>query len=696
MGYKNLNLLQDVVSVYDQNKTTIAGRISQKTISSLDCLGPSVPNFADVVLDSTVVPSGATFPSPVVTGDLMRVFVMGTPIAGSVQIILYNHNIKTGGFTYVGRLTLRSPNILTTTVFKGLDVIDTGTTGWKIFLAINNTILINGGLGLLNNIDLADFTPLGAIFIDPASGNDQKALYMLQDPSNIGVRQLNIASNGVIVDSVANKAYVHNGVSATHQYYVYDTSIAPTYSESAITITNAAPGVISDSGHSYVANNPVLFKTTGSVSGLTNNVVYFVKNPVVGVSYELSATSGGASISTVGTQTGTHTVGRAFGTTGSNFLYKTGNLPTLLGTLISTNCENLAVPVHSSYGILAGERCSAFGTTSNLYMGKLSDLTSGTTTWSSLTTANVLGALNEVTAVSALFAQFSSVLDMFVFVSNTALYFGKRLTNNEYQFKGGRISNFYYEGTTLNYGDVRFGAAAITGFNIGNGVAFLTCSTAGQRGLVNLDMGSDDRFDRDHIITKVLDAPNSILKTVSVIDKLVNRADNYNIYYRLSGFGGASGGWIPFDESVLSDISISTQIQFKLTFSVLRFTSQTASQLLDMVINTESAEDISDNWEYSHDSSSNLSPTIVAFRLKFAYGAGSIPAGLRFRAYDLDGNLLTNQTLISHPSNFAYSTDEGDTWIPYAGSIPNVVGTQLKYTFTSPPGVDIRPALRDS
>lgn len=36
------NLLADVVSVYDQNKTTISGRINQKVISGVDVLGPSI------------------------------------------------------------------------------------------------------------------------------------------------------------------------------------------------------------------------------------------------------------------------------------------------------------------------------------------------------------------------------------------------------------------------------------------------------------------------------------------------------------------------------------------------------------------------------------------------------------------------------------------------------------------------------
>lgn len=693
MGFKNLNLLDDVVSVYDQTKTTIAGRVSQKTVNGDQALGPSVPTFSDVFTDTGFSLSGMVFVSPVITGDISRVFLMTVPVAGSVNIVLYNYNIKTGISTYVGRLVFRSPNIATTTVFKGIDVQDTGTTGWKIWLASTNTILINGGLTLLNDIDLVDFTPLGSIIIDPATGNDQKAAYLLQDPAAIGVGQLNIASNGVVVDSVGNKVYVHNGVAATHQYYVYDTAIAPTFLESTITGTNANPGVFTLTAHGFLLNDPVLFKTTGTFSGLINNTVYFARD-ITANTFNLSLTSGGAAISTVGTQSGVHSIGRAFGTTSSNFVHKTANLPALLGTLLSNNSENIATPQHVSYGALAGERCVAFGTTTNLYMGKFSDLTVGTTTWSSLQTANLLGGLNEVLAPTALINQFSNTLDMFVFTSNVNLFYGKRLINNEFEFKGGSLNTTYYDGIMTPYGQVRFGSSAVAGFQMGNGVAILVSSTTGQRGFFNLDLRQDDQFDQDYIVSKVLDTPNSILKSVSLIDKLVNTADNYNIYYRTSGFGSISGGWIQLNESTLSSLDINPQIQFKFTFSTLRIGSQTASQIADAIINTESNDDISDNWEYSHDSSSNLSPTRVAFRLKFAYGS-SVPSTLRFRSYDLDGNLLLNQTITSNPANFEYSTNNGSTWLPL-GTIPNTVGTLVRYTFTSPPGVDIRPALRDS
>jgi len=700
MGYKNLNLLESVVTTYDQTKTTVFGRVSERTVFGSPSLGPSVPHFADVLVESSVIPSGVTFLSTVETGDIVRVFAMGTPIAGSVALILYNNNIKLGTLTYVGKLIISSPDITTTTSFRGLEILDTGTTGWKVFFSYTNAVLINGGISLLNKIDLADFTPLGAVSIAPATGDDQKAKYFLQDPANIGVGQLNIASVGMLLDQANNKAYVHNGTAATHQYYVYDTSIAPTFTESAITGTNAAPGVFTLTAHGFLNSDPILFKTTGSYTGLITNTVYFARN-ITSDTFEMSTTSVGASISTVGSQAGVHVIGRAFGTTGSNFVTKTGNLTPLVGVLLANNGENYANPQHVSYGALVGNGCAAFGTTTNLYMGKLSDLTSAATSWTSLTTSNVLGSLNEVTLPTVAFCQFSNTLDLFVIISNISftnyaatLYYGKRLVNNEYQFKGGRTNNSYYEAMSNTFGSVRFGLTTVSGFNIGDGIAIMVGTTIGQRGFVSLDMSIDERVGRDSVITKVMDTPNSILKAVSVIDKLGAFTDTYSIYYRTSGFGSATGGWVLYDKTELSSLVIPTQIQLKITWNILKVTSQTASQISDIVIVTESNDDISDNWEYSHDSSSSLSPTRVAFRLKFAYGS-SIPSTLRFRSYDLDGNLLLNQTITSNPANFQYSDDEGATWLSL-GTIPNVVGTLVRYTFTSPPGVDIRPALRDS
>ena len=144
----------------------------------------------------------------------------------------------------------------------------------------------------------------------------------------------------------------------------------------------------------------------------------------------------------------------------------------------------------------------------------------------------------------------------------------------------------------------------------------------------------------------------------------------------------------------MSGLSISGQVQFKITFNVQSTGKSSPIQVSGLLLGYEANEELSDNWEYSYDDSSTSVPTRVGFRLKSTY-ATSIPTSLRFRAYDLSGSLLITQSITSNPSNFQYSTDGGTTWLSL-GTIPNVVGTLVRYNFTSPPGVDVRPSLKDS
>lgn len=79
-----------------------------------------------------------------------------------------------------------------------------------------------------------------------------------------------------------------------------------------VTVTIASPGVFTLTAHGFPANAPVVLTTTGALpTGLTAGTVYYVRNPAANT-FELSATSGGASINTSGTQSGTHTVTKAY------------------------------------------------------------------------------------------------------------------------------------------------------------------------------------------------------------------------------------------------------------------------------------------------------------------------------------------------------------------------------------------------
>jgi hypothetical protein len=74
------------------------------------------------------------------------------------------------------------------------------------------------------------------------------------------------------------------------------------------TATIATPGVVTYNSHGLAANDTVMFTTTGALpTGLAVNTVYYVRNPATNT-FEVSATSGGASINTTGSQSGTHSL----------------------------------------------------------------------------------------------------------------------------------------------------------------------------------------------------------------------------------------------------------------------------------------------------------------------------------------------------------------------------------------------------
>lgn len=691
MKWIKADLLTSVGGTYDQTRTTIQGRVSSKTISGQPVLGPPVTKFIDVFSDSGLIPTGS-----IRATDNNRLFVCGTPTAGNIPILLYDFSLATGAYAYVGRINVTMPNSAATTqTIRSLRVaVDTTNTGWKLFITTVGSVTINGGTFLVNSIDKANFTP-GGTTIPFATGNNQKAVYFLQDPANIGVGQLQIAAVGSSYVPTSNRLYVHNGVSATHQYYVYDTAATPTYAVNTVNVSVASPGVVTDTGHTFVLNTPVVFTSGPLPTGLTVGTVYFVNNPVAGVSYELKATVAGASINTTGSPATGVTIGRAFGTTGSNFVHKTGNLPVLAGTLLTTDGEEYAVPVASPIngGVLNGNDCIFLATSTNLYLGLVSQLTSGAVAWASLSTSNVLGTINQITTPTPAFATWSNILDQAIYVTNQSKFVSKKLENNVIRTITGELNNQYYEG--FNPDTVSLGLVTVTALTRRDGWIFAAGGTIGQRGIIASDFRSDYSNDYSYIVTKVLNNQNAKLRFYTTYEGLWDQTGNIKLQYRTSGFGSISGGWIdiPGFEDLESLIIGSNQIQFKISFGMQSEGSSSPAQVNELIAGTDANNGISDNWEFSDDFSDNGVPSRTTFRLKIAYGA-TVPT-LYYRAYDLSDALLINNNTVTNAANFDYSTDNGTTWNPL-GTIPNVVGTLVRYSFTSPPGVDIRPGLKES
>lgn len=686
---KQAGLLNDVVSVYDQTKTTIQGRAFQKVLNTKDCLGPPLSNVIDVFTDTggVIAPIGMMH----LTSN-GRLFVLSAIATGVGNIALYNFDF-TGQTApqYVGRIIYNMPNTAATThTIRAFKVDDTGTTGWKIFIATTGSVAINGGLFMLNSMALADFVPSGPATIPLASGSNQKAVYMLQGTSFMGTLNNTQQSAGLLIDTASTKVYLHNGTAATHQYHVYDYSGTPNNVQTTVTITVASPGVVTHTAHGFANNDTVVLSTTGALpTGLTAGTVYFVRNSTANT-YELSATTGGASINTTGTQSGTHSSRRAFGQTSALTYFLTGNLPALTGVLLLTNSEDIYTPTS---GPNSGVACATFGTTTRAYEGRVSDIVASTTSWSSLRECNLLGNATDIIAPTAQFFQIAESTQDIVYVTANAQFVAKPFTNSVITHVFGQYVNAVLE---ANPADTwYFGLNTVAGIERRNGWLLAASSLVSQRVISYCDYRSDTSQDYSFIVTPVINLNGGTLKDIRTIEAAFENTGTVFLQYRTSGFGSISGGWT--DLSLAEDLEplaiSAAQIQFKILFDITNQNLPTPAQVIDLLFDAIVPGENSEHWEVAHGSTSSGSPTRTAFRLKEAFPT-TVPQ-LFYRAYDTSDALLVNHNTIGNAANFEYSTNGGSSWNAL-GTIPNVVGTLVRYTFSSPPGVDIRPSLRES
>jgi hypothetical protein len=782
MKLLDTELLADVVSVYDQTKTTIQGNIENKTFNSVPVLGSPVTKFIDVVTDSGIQQNGFTFCT---TNN--RLFIIGAAIGSTAPtvaqhpILLYNFDLATGASSYVGRIVVQLPVSGTTVhTFRSIKVIDNPTTtGWKIYLTTSQTFTQSGQF-LVNNVGQSDFVQGASpppIQYPIAAGTDQKAVFHLGQtavsnnltgtptlgtpvtfnvaghtyvngdqcyissqagpawtastfavntryfvvnagvgtfqlsatfggapiaaaagPASVVINQINteIEPAGAVLDFSANRLYTHTGLAAAHQYFVRNTSVAPVYAaDSGVTITAAAPGKVQIVGHGYKINDTVMLLSGTVPGGLALGTVYFVVNPSAN-DFELSATAGGTGITT--STAGLVTIGRAWGYTNSQWVHRTSILPALTGVILLTDSENQATPVDAPVngGILNGNSCAFFATSTNMYLGLLSELTAGATTWPSLTTSNYLGAIGQYVVPSAINASWSNSIDQAIVALNTVKFLTKKVINNQIDTVFGQMGIRQYEAVNPQGVEMEFFAAP-QGFSNQFGWLFSVgpTSVTGQRGIIAMDLKSDIACTTSYIVTKVLDfVPTTTIKRLKATVENRDPGSQLVVFYRTSGFGSISGGWVMINPDEVQAIGSVSQIQFKLGVAVQCIGKSTPIQISSFAVGYDSLQEMSDFWEYSYDDSSVGSPTRCGFRLRDTY-AVAVPSALTFRAFDLSDNLLVSESITAAPTKFQYSTDGGTTWLPL-GTIPNTVGTLIRYTFTSPPGVDIRPSLRDS
>ena len=137
-------------------------------------------------------------------------------------------------------------------------------------------------------------------------------------------------SNAMLTSSTAPEPGVNESAYNSGTTYAVGDYVILGSPTSTVTITIAAPGVITWTAHGQALWTPVVFTTTGALpTGLVANTEYYVTT-ITTNTFQVAAAVGGAAITTTGTQSGTHTA-----TTKVHRVYQSlkasnlGNYPTL-------------------------------------------------------------------------------------------------------------------------------------------------------------------------------------------------------------------------------------------------------------------------------------------------------------------------------------------------------------------------------
>lgn len=570
---------------------------------------------------------------------------------------------------------------------------DFGVAPVSLFFG-NNRIFVMGAISAgLGRCMLYDFdpttgsaTPVGSILISfvnsPATTHTVRSFAVDDGASSASVTgwKIFVATTGSVA---ANGGLYMAGCAAA--------GIAKTdFTASPTTIPTAT---LADSKQVYkLENSPFTLTASAAIALQKSSTNVYLLNGVSAtyqaykVDYSLPTGAPGAG--------GIITTLNVFGGTGI-----TGNLPALSGTLLLTNCGKLATPTAAYFPVaLLNNDCFFFATTTFTYIGLLSELTAGGTTWPSLTPANNVIPFTPGVYINPIYssASWSNLLQREFMNIGASNFVTKTHQNNLFEyFFGSAHDRFLSSGGYTGFPNQIFGGITVT--QTANGLGWLgLVSTAGsQTGIVLTPIAANHSYGLHYIISKVVDTNEAIqFLSACAIQQLSDITDGVKLQYRTSGFASETVGWLDIPASYdMTSLVAGDQIQFRILFRILSETNHQSQQVEELYVGYVGKNELSENWEYSRDQSTTTSPTRCVFRLKTAYST-SVPT-LYFRAYDLTNALIVSHNTSANPGNFEYSTNNGSSWNSL-GTIPNTVGTLVRYSFSSPPGVDIRPSIRES
>jgi hypothetical protein len=191
---------------------------------------------------------------------------------------------------------------------------------------VDRTVRITSGIESTAQYDvgaqptLRDFPPLTIGNLEPVALVEPASTFVtLTYADNAGDVKLVSAGVHGLTNAVSQGASLYitwtGGTATTGFYEVVDAdtdteevTIDLPYVSSTVTITIAAPGVVTWTAHGLSVNDTIRFTTTGALpTGLAIDTTYYVKEVLSANTFTVSTSAGGAAVTTSGTQSGTQT-----------------------------------------------------------------------------------------------------------------------------------------------------------------------------------------------------------------------------------------------------------------------------------------------------------------------------------------------------------------------------------------------------
>lgn len=696
------------VGVYDKTKVSVFGSAYSKTIGGGVCYGPAQTRFVDVQTDFLAA-GGFTLAGPSQATSNNRLFITSTVTTGTLLLGLYSRDAVTLKHTVVGRIRILLPNSPTTThTITGIRVLDSGSTGWKVFFSTRPTgtnATRNGGIIMVNKVDLSDFTmSITPTTFSAAIASDAKGVFLLQDPTKLGqLHEMGTTPTAGII-GIGNylptdELISIKGLATPFSSDAFFMSTAPVIPTFACTVANGTASVFTSVGHGFNANDAVLI-TSANPTGFTlsdsvNQTVYFVRNQTANT-FELSATFGGTSI--LGTSVTTPTVVRAFGITSNqyNAARRSGTITSgFSGTALLLDSIKIVTPPD---GVNAGQVCVFLPTNTTFNNFRLSDLFSGATSVPSSSSVNNSGTGIDYVAPATVCATYSELLGKVVYTSAAFAFYMKSWVNSNISHAFGTQISTYLE----NNGEesAYFRGFVTSGLDVSNGVAYVTVTTTGQRGILVADVKADASFGLAYVTTPVRFIGLSKASFVTSLEKDFNLTDASFIEIRSASsvtdpmFLTDSSGWIAVDTlDDLSSITLSEYVQVKLTWSIASsFLSGNPAQLSDVIVAYDRLDEMSEHWFGMADGTTSDTPSYVVYRQVELYDV--VPSTLYHRGYDDSNNLVEALNTVTNISQVTHSLNEGLTWL--AGVGPNQIGKRLRFERVTPPTVVVKCSLKEA